>query len=144
MALIVKSPRLFASIDREGVTPESLNPLLVKLRQPARDLHKFDLALQHSLLCITLRQVKDSTIVGFVRLVGDGIFNVIVWDFVVDPDLPQREAAKLLLVERLKREIRRQFGQCSVSVFASPQDVPTWQQAKFIPDQRGVRAMVLH
>jgi len=66
MALIVKSPRLFASIDREGVTPESLNPLLVKLRQPARDLHKFDLALQHSLLCITLRQVKDSTIVGFL------------------------------------------------------------------------------
>ena len=138
-----KAPRIFTSANKREVVPEELNQLFVKVGQPLRNLDKLNIALQHSFLCITARLIGDQTLVGFVRVSGDGVFNATVWDFVVDPSIPNREDAKAQLILRLKREIKRTLPHCAVSMFANPQDLHLLSRANFAEDEKGIRAMGL-
>ena len=110
---------------------------------PTRNLEKLQVALDHSLLFVTARILRDDSMVGFVRVTGDGVFNAAIWDFVVDPSLPNGEDVKKMLLQRLKQEIRRTGLQCSVTIFARPEDVAFLQQANFNEDQDGIQAMAL-
>ncbi|MGK7873818.1 MAG: hypothetical protein AB4426_11060 [Xenococcaceae cyanobacterium] len=137
-----KASRVYTSTNKQ-VIPEELNQLFAKAGLPVRDLNKLKTALQNSLLCVTARLLRDRAMVGFVRATGDGVFNLTVWDLVVDPSLPNRETTKKLLLERLKQEIKRTAPQCGVSIFADSQDFKLLDQANFTEDQKGIRAMVL-
>lgn len=125
------------------MVPETLNQLLIKAGLPTRNLEKLQVALDHSLLFVTARILRDDRMVGFVRVTGDGIFNAAIWDFVVDPSLPSGEDVKKMLLQRLKQEIRRTGLQCSVTIFAKPEDIAFLQQANFNEDQDGIQAMAL-
>lgn len=81
--------------------------------------------------------------VGFVRVTGDGVFNAAIWDLVVDPKLPDADSVKTMLLQRLKQEIRRSGLQCSVTIFARPEEMAFLRQANFSEDQDGIRAMAL-
>jgi aralkylamine N-acetyltransferase len=120
-----------------------LNQLLVKAGLPPRNLEKLQVALHNSLLFVTARILRDDTMVGFVRVTGDGVFNAAIWDFVVDPSLPNGEDIKKMLLQRLKQEIRRTGLQCSVTIFAKPEEIAFLQQANFSEDQDGIQAMAL-
>jgi hypothetical protein len=122
---------------------QEFNQLLNQASLPQRDSQKLLCALSHSLICVTARLIKGQDLVGFVRVSGDGIFNATIWDFVVDPQLPDPQAVKMLLLERLKREIRRSISHCSISIFACRQDLALFHQADFSEDEKGVRAMIL-
>lgn len=135
--------RIFTSADKREVSPQEINQLLGRAGLPPRDLEKIVLALQHSLICISARRFKDRTLVGLLRAAGDGIFNLIIWDFVVDPGAGERDVTQGLLLERMKREVKRGFPSCSISVFARGEDLPSFQQAAFVEDQKGVRPMAL-
>ncbi|MEO0373223.1 MAG: GNAT family N-acetyltransferase [Cyanobacteria bacterium P01_A01_bin.17] len=138
-----KTPRIITRTNDENLVLPTLNQLFAKAGQPVRDLAKLEIALQNSLLFVTARILRDDTVVGFVRVTGDGVFNAAIWDFVVDPSLSNGEDIKKMLLQRLKQEIRRTGLQCSVTIFAQPEDVAFLQQANFSEDQDGIQAMAL-
>jgi hypothetical protein len=138
-----KAPRIVISTHKRELQPEEINQLLVNVGLPPRDPDKLMVALSHSLLCVSARLLKDKRLVGFARASGDGVFNVTIWDFLVDPQLVDREATKRLLLERLKREIKRSVPYCSVSIFAQFRDLSLLYQANFAEDEKGIRAMIL-
>ncbi|MGF1601858.1 MAG: GNAT family N-acetyltransferase [Thermosynechococcaceae cyanobacterium] len=120
-----------------------LNQLFAKAGLPTRNIEKLEVALSHSLLFVTAKVLKDDTVVGFVRVTGDGIFNAAIWDLVVDPSFAGDQEIKKMLLQRLKQEIRRTGLQCSVTIFAQPEDVELLEQVNFSEDQDGIRAMSL-
>ena len=138
-----KAPRIFVSTDKGGIAPEELNQLLAKAGLPFREPNRLKTALENSQLCVTARRVKDRTMVGFLMASGDGVFNLTVWDLIVDRDLPNQEKTKILLLERLKQEIKRSFPQCTVSVLATAKDLELFRQIGFVKDCKGIRPMVI-
>lgn len=138
-----KTPRIVTCTNDETLDPTVLNSLFASAGLPTRNVEKLQIALEHSLLFVTAKVLKDDRMVGFVRVTGDGIFNAAIWDLAVDPSLPGFQDVKKMMLQRLKQEIRRTGLQCSVTIFAKPEDVDFLQQANFSEDQDGIRAMAL-
>ncbi len=138
-----KTPRIFVSTDKRAIAPQELNQLSTKAGLPFREPNRLKTALENSQLCVTARKVKDRAIVGFLMASGDGVFNLTVWDLIVDPDLPNQEKTKILLLERLKQEIKRSFPRCTVSVLARAKDLQLFRQIGFVKDCKGIRPMVM-
>ena len=138
-----KFTRVFLSTNKQSISPEELNHLFQKAGFPIRTLDKLTLALQHSLFCVTARSIREKALVGFVRATSDGVFNTTVWDLVVEPTLPNKDATKTLLLMRLKREVKKVIPNCAISMLANPQDYDLLRQMKFTEDRKGIRAMVL-
>ncbi|NEO82627.1 hypothetical protein [Moorena sp. SIO4G3] len=137
-----KAPRVYTRTNEPGI-PAELNQLFTKAGLPARDVSKLNVAIRHSLLWVTARLLKTHAMVGFIRASGDGIFNITIWDLVVDPTFPNVDGAKTLLIERLKREIRQSSPHCSVSIFANAQDIQLLNKANFAKERKGIQGMVL-
>jgi len=137
-----KSPRIYISTDKEGII-ESLNNLLIKTGNSPRNPEKMQLALQNSLLCFRAKSFQDKSTIGFIRATGDGIFHASVWDLVVDPDFPNQNRIKRLLLERLQREMKRIYPQCVVSRFAPPEELELLAQINFSEDYKGICPMAL-
>ena len=137
-----KLPKIYISADKQGVA-ESLNELLIKAGYPPRNPEKIQLALQNSLLYFSAKSFKDKSLVGFIRATGDGVFHASIWDLVVDPDFPNQERIRRLLLERLQREIKRIYPQCVVSRFAPPEELEVLSQINFTEDYKGICPMAL-
>ena len=137
-----KSPRIYISTDKEGIV-EALNNLLIKTGNPPRDPEKMQLALQNSLLCFRAKLFQDKSTIGFIRATGDGIFHASIWDLVVDPDFPNQNQIRKLLIERLQRDIKRIYPQCVVSRFAPPEELELLSEINFIEDYKGICPMAL-
>ena len=125
------------------VTVEELNQLWVRSGQPPRPPEKVTIALDASLVCVSARLLREKTLVGFARLEGDGVFQATVWDCVVDLTLPQPEAIKRLVLERMKREVRQRYAKCCISIFSSPEDYGLLNFLGFREDDKGIRGMQL-
>lgn len=138
-----KISRVITYNDRSMVTVEELNHLLVRSGQPSRALDKLTIALNASLVCVSARLLREKTLVGFARLEGDGVFQATVWDCVVDPALPQPEAIKRLVLERMKREVRQRYSKCCISIFSSQEDYALMSVLGFREDDKGIRGMQL-
>ena len=137
-----KSPRIYISTDKEGIV-EALNNLLIKTGNPPRDPEKMQLALRNSLLCFRAKLFQDKSTIGFIRATGDGIFHASIWDLVVDPDFPNQNQIRKLLIERLQRDIKRIYPQCVVSRFAPPEELELLSEINFIEDYKGICPMAL-
>ncbi|ELS01229.1 hypothetical protein Xen7305DRAFT_00009320 [Xenococcus sp. PCC 7305] len=137
-----KSPKIYISNDKQGLA-ETLNKLLIKTGHPARNPQKIQLALQNSLFCFSAKSFQDKSTVGFIRATGDGVFHASIWDLVVDPDFPNQNRIRKLLIERLQREIKRIYPQCIVSRFAPPEELGLLSQTNFIEDHKGICPMAL-
>ncbi|MEM9274028.1 MAG: N-acetyltransferase [Cyanobacteria bacterium P01_F01_bin.143] len=137
-----KSPRIYISTDKEGIV-EALNNLLIKTGNPPRDPEKMQLALQNSLLCFRAKLFQDKSTIGFIRATGDGIFHASIWDLVVDPDFPNQNQIRRLLLERVQRDMKRIYPQCVVSRFAPPEELELLSEINFIEDYKGIRPMAL-
>ena len=138
-----KITRVFLSTDKAAIAPEELNQLFINADFPVRSLDKLALAVQHSLFCVAARSIRDKTLVGFVRATSDGVFNTTIWDLVVEPGLANQEATKILLLTRLKREVKKVIPNCAISMLVKPQDQDLLRQMKFAEDKTGIRAMML-
>ncbi|NET52694.1 MAG: hypothetical protein F6K09_29655, partial [Merismopedia sp. SIO2A8] len=86
---------------------------------------------------------KTKKLVGFVRATGDGVFNATVWDLVVDPSLPNQDGLKMLLLARLKQEVKKTIPNCAISMLANAEDIEVLEKMDFDEDERGIRAMAL-
>ena len=137
-----KSPKIYISSDKQGIA-EALNNLLIKTGHPPRNPEKIQLALQNSLLYFSAKSFKDKSTIGFIRATGDGVFHASIWDLVVDPDFPNQNRIRKLLLERLQREIKRIYPQCVVSRFAAAEELELLSQINFTEDYKGICPMAL-
>ncbi len=137
-----KSPKIYISTDKQGII-EALNNLLVKTGKQPRNPEKMQLALQNSLLYFSAKSFKDKSMIGFIRATGDGVFHASIWDLVVDPDFPNQNRIRKLLLERLQREIKRIYPQCVVSRFAPSEELELLTQINFTEDYKGICPMAL-
>jgi len=138
---LAKASRIITSSDRATITVEEVNQLFIRAGYPSRSLSRLTLALDYSLACISARLLQEKTLVGFARLGGDGVFQATIWDLLVDPTLPQPEATKHLILERLKREVKQQFPKCCISIFSLVSDQKLLYNLGFKEDEKGIKAM---
>ena len=137
-----KNPRVFISTSKKAIAPDVLNQLFHKAGLPVRPPDKLRLALQHSRFCIAAKSLREKKLLGFVRAAGDGVFNITVWDLVVDPDLPNPKVTKRLLLSHLTLEVKRTIPNCTISMLASSSDHEILRQVDFSENEEGICAMV--
>ncbi|KAE8719236.1 putative S-acyltransferase [Hibiscus syriacus] len=64
---------------------DHLNSVFVAVGFPRRDPEKIKLALEHTQSLLWFEHRRSHKPVAFARATGDGVFNAIIWDVVVDP-----------------------------------------------------------
>ncbi len=137
-----RSPRIRIAVESH-IDPAELNQFWVQAGLPARELTKLQVALQHSLFCVTARTISDRTLIGFARASGDGVFNIAILDFIAMPTLNNPEAVKRQILERFKQETKRGLSQCALSIFATLENQALLRRSDFEEDPNGIKAMVL-
>ena len=89
---------------------------------------------------MSIWQVKDSNLVGFVRATSDRGLNANLWNLVAEPGDNQQDLLKVLVYNALK-VLRRDMPGCSVSVSAKPYLIKPLKSQGFLLDPGGIRAM---
>ena len=138
-----KAPRITTATETGQLSPDELNVLFVRDGMTAADPQRLAIALGHSLLCITARQLRTRQLAGFVRVYGDGIFHLCACDLAIDPELPNRDTVCNLLFNRLEREVKIRYPNCSLTIFAREIDWPSLQGLGFSNRGNNVEAMLL-
>ncbi|XP_061340746.1 GCN5-related N-acetyltransferase 1, chloroplastic [Gastrolobium bilobum] len=125
----------------EGLDLDSLNGVFVAVGFPRRDPEKIRVALEHteSLLWVEQRKTPRQP-VAFARATGDGVFNAIIWDVVVDPSFQGIGLGKAI-VERLIQELLRK-GISNIALYSEPRVLGFYRPLGFVADPDGIRAMV--
>jgi hypothetical protein len=81
--------------------------------------------------------------VGFVRATSDRALNANLWDLLTDPADPVRDTVIRALVVAALDRLRRELNGCSISISAPAEAIVVLQQAGFVIDPGGIRAMGL-
>ncbi|PKA57531.1 putative N-acetyltransferase ycf52 [Apostasia shenzhenica] len=135
-----------------GLDLEALNSVFARVGFPRRDEARIRLALEHTDAVVWVEEVKsaDGTAngndgvcgapVAFARATGDGVFNAVVWDVVVEPEL-QGTGLGRAVMERLVADLRR-HGITNIALYAEPQVVGFYLPLGFTADPDGVKGMV--
>ncbi|KAK2965922.1 hypothetical protein RJ640_005338 [Escallonia rubra] len=76
----------------EDLNLDHLNTVFVAVGFPRRDTDKVRLALENTDTLLWYEYEKTKRPVAFARATGDGVFNAIIWDVVVDPNRPSHNA----------------------------------------------------
>lgn len=77
---------------------------------------------------------------AFARATGDGVFNAIIWDVVVDPSFQGIGLGKAVM-ERLVEELLEK-GICNISLYSEPRVLGFYRPLGFVADPDGIRGMV--
>lgn len=125
----------------EGLNLEALNKIFVAVGFPRRDPEKIRVALEHtdSLVWIQERKSQNNA-VAFARATGDGVFNAIIWDVVVDPSFQGLGLGKAV-VERLMKDLVGK-GITNISLYSEPRVLGFYRPLGFVADPDGIRGMV--
>ena len=119
---------------------QSLNRLLSRCSEDTYPPNLLKLALEKSAFNMSIWQVKDSNLVGFVRATSDRGLNANLWNLVAEPGDNQQDLLKVLVYNALK-VLRRDMPGCSVSVSAKPYLIQPLKSQGFLLDPGGIRAM---
>ncbi|KAK7275080.1 hypothetical protein RIF29_16187 [Crotalaria pallida] len=124
----------------EGLNLDDLNTVFVAVGFPRRDPEKIRVALDHtdSLLWVEYRKTRRP--VAFARATGDGVFNAIIWDVVVDPSFQGIGLGKAVM-ERLVKELLER-GICNIALYSEPRVLGFYRPLGFVADPDGIRGMV--
>jgi len=125
----------------DGLNLEALNKVFVAVGFPRRDPEKIRIALEHtdSLVWIQERKSQNNA-VAFARATGDGVFNAIIWDVVVDPSFQGLGLGKAV-VERLMRDLVGR-GITNIALYSEPRVLGFYRPLGFVSDPDGIRGMV--
>ena len=118
---------------------EALNLVFSRVGFPRRDPARLRLALEHTQALVWLAD-GASRPVAFARATGDGVFNAVVWDVVVEPDWQGLGLGKAVM-ERLVEDLRND-GVCNIALYAEPKVVGFYRPLGFAADPDGIRGMV--
>lgn len=130
------------SFSPADLNPCALNDIFARVGFPRRDPRRLRLALSHpSGSLVWISQTKDpAKPVAFARATGDGVFNAVVWDVVVDPTYQGLGLGKAVM-ERLLAELRGK-GILNIALYAEPRVVSFYRPLGFVPDPDGIKGMV--
>ncbi|CAL0315281.1 unnamed protein product [Lupinus luteus] len=124
----------------EGLNLDHLNKVFVAVGFPRRDTEKIKVALEHTESLIWVEYRKTKRPVAFARATGDGVFNAIIWDVVVDPSFQGIGLGKAVM-ERLIKEVLEK-GICNIALYSEPKVLGFYRPLGFVADPDGIRGMV--
>ncbi|KAF5791606.1 putative glucosamine-phosphate N-acetyltransferase transcription regulator GNAT family [Helianthus annuus] len=124
----------------EQLNLDHLNSVFVAVGFPKRDTDKIRIALEHtdSLLWVEYETTKRP--VAFARATGDGVFNAIIWDVVVDPNFQGIGLGKAV-IERVVEELLSK-GITNIALYSEPRVLGFYRPLGFVSDPDGIRGMV--
>lgn len=130
-------------MDRQDLTPDEVNHLMVKAGKRSRDIDKWKRALKGSYAVVFARLISDRSLVAFARATSDKALNGTIWDVVADPSLPDEALMKRNIIRYLLKELRRSVPGCSIALFSSDEDKSFYEDMEFVADPDGIRGMAL-
>uniref|UniRef100_A0A7N0UN08 N-acetyltransferase domain-containing protein n=1 Tax=Kalanchoe fedtschenkoi TaxID=63787 RepID=A0A7N0UN08_KALFE len=119
---------------------DQLNSIFVAVGFPKRDTEKIRVALAHTDAMLWIEDVRRSRPVAFARATGDGVFNSIIWDVVVDPGYQGIGLGKAVM-ERLVDELLRK-GITNIALYSEPRVLGFYRPLGFVADPDGIKGMV--
>ncbi|KAK6921844.1 GNAT domain [Dillenia turbinata] len=119
---------------------DHLNSIFVAVGFPRRDPDKIRLALENTDTLLWVEDEKTKRPVAFARATGDGVFNAIIWDVVVDPSFQGIGLGKAVM-ERLVTELLRK-GITNIALYSEPRVLGFYRPLGFVADPDGIRGMV--
>ncbi|MFN9622228.1 MAG: N-acetyltransferase [Cyanobacteriota bacterium] len=122
---------------------EALNGLLRSCGGQPRSAALWKRVIDHSAWHLAVED-PQGVWVGFVRATSDRALNANLWDLITAPTDPTRDLVIQALVGAALDRLRRELSGCSVSISAPTEAIGALQQAGFVIDPGGIRAMGLH
>ncbi|KAG5603701.1 hypothetical protein H5410_025193 [Solanum commersonii] len=119
---------------------DHLNSVFVAVGFPRRDTEKIQIALENTDSLLWIEYEKTKRPVAFARATGDGVFNAIIWDVVVDPNFQGIGLGKAVM-ERLVTELLRK-GITNIALYSEPRVLGFYRPLGFVADPDGIRGMV--
>ncbi|PUZ49729.1 hypothetical protein GQ55_6G002300 [Panicum hallii var. hallii] len=123
----------------EGIDVAALNEVFARVGFPRRQEERLRRALAHSRV-VWLSEAGRP--VAFARAAGDGVFNAVVWDVVVEPSCQGLGLGRAVM-ERLVEELRRD-GVGNIVLYAEPRVVGFYRLLDFAMDPDGIRGMAYY
>lgn len=124
----------------DGLNLDHLNSVFVAVGFPRRDPDKIRVALEHTDSLVWVQYNKTQRPVAFARATGDGVFNAIIWDVVVDPTFQGIGLGKAVM-ERMIEELL-QKGITNIALYSEPRVLGFYRPLGFVTDPDGIRGMV--
>lgn len=124
----------------ENLNLDHLNSVFAAVGFPRRDPDKIRLALDHTDALLWIEYEKTTRPVAFARATGDGVFNAIIWDVVVDPSFQGIGLGKAVM-ERLITELLDK-GISNIALYSEPRVLGFYRPLGFVADPDGIRGMV--
>ena len=119
---------------------DHLNSVFVAVGFPKRDTEKIRVALENTESVQWVEYRKTQRPVAFARATGDGVFNAIIWDVVVDPSFQGIGLGKAVM-ERLLEELLGK-GITNIGLYSEPRVLGFYRPLGFVADPDGIRGMV--
>ncbi|XP_062111259.1 GCN5-related N-acetyltransferase 1, chloroplastic [Humulus lupulus] len=119
---------------------DHLNKVFVAVGFPKRDTDKIRIALDNTDALLWIEYEKTQRPVAFARATGDGVFNSIIWDVVVDPSFQGIGLGKAV-VERLVEELLEK-GITNIALYSESRVLGFYKPMGFVADPDGIRGMV--
>ena len=120
----------------------ALNHLLESCGEMPRSAAVWSRVLQQSIWHLVVKN-PQGVWVGFVRATSDRALNANLWDLLTAPSDPARDTVIRGLVVAALDRLRRELSGCSISISAPAEAIAVLQQAGFVIDPGGIRAMGL-
>ncbi|KAH6798660.1 Acyl-CoA N-acyltransferases superfamily protein [Perilla frutescens var. frutescens] len=124
----------------ENLNLDHLNSVFAAVGFPRRDPEKIRVALEHTDPVLWVEYEKTKRPVAFARATGDGVFNAIIWDVVVDPNFQGIGLGKAVM-ERMVTELLEK-GITNIALYAEPLVLGFYRPLGFVADPDGIRGMV--
>ncbi|KAL1323416.1 hypothetical protein HN51_033765 [Arachis hypogaea] len=124
----------------DGLNLDDLNGVFVAVGFPKRDPEKIRVALEHTESLLWVEYLRTRRPVAFARATGDGVFNAIIWDVVVDPSFQGVGLGKAVM-ERMISELLEK-GIVNIALYSEPRVLGFYRPLGFVADPDGIRGMV--
>lgn len=126
----------------DGLDVAALNEVFARVGFPRRQEQRLRRALEHSEVVWLAAAGEERRPVAFARAAGDGVFNAVVWDVVVEPSCQGLGLGRAVM-ERLVEELRRK-GVANIVLYAEPRVVGFYRLLGFAMDPDGIRGMAYY
>jgi|TARA_Y100000589_G_C26805287_1_gene487473 hypothetical protein len=120
----------------------SINALLEDCGDQPHPVERWPLALQRSIWHLSILDIQEQRLVGFVRATSDQALNANLWNLAAASG-PDQSQLLAVLVHRSLACLRRDLPGCSISIAAPAQALDALKSRGFILDPGGIRAMGL-
>ncbi|XP_058183603.1 GCN5-related N-acetyltransferase 1, chloroplastic [Rhododendron vialii] len=124
----------------DGLNLAHLNSVFAAVGFPKRDPDKIRTALDHTDCLLWVEYEKTKRPVAFARATGDGVFNAIIWDVVVDPSFQGIGLGKAVM-ERVVGELLGK-GIRNIALYSEPRVLGFYRPLGFVADPDGITGMV--